>query len=246
MIGRKKIKRRPGKKSKNYFTSDTDAAIKEWQNASCDDDKQKIYVARIAPAFDALVTNLMWVYGFKVPRDNPESVKQDCVTFLYEVLDRWDPGYGTKAFSYYNITAKRWLINRSRKALKENKRLVGITDHSALSPWDKSIVESYAVIEAPDENVSADDMKKITQRLLEELEGCAKSDNEKKAAEGVRYLFENAEDLDIFNKRSVIIYLREITGLEQGELSSAMHALRKKYKTLTRQRGLFAYEFWED
>ena len=113
-VRKKRIKRKPGVKSKNYFTQETDAAIKQWQETDCPESKKTIYTKGIAPAFDALVTNLIWVYGFKVPRESPAAVHQDCVTFLYESLHKWDPGYGAKAFSYFNITAKRWLINRSR------------------------------------------------------------------------------------------------------------------------------------
>ena len=243
---RKKIKRRPGVKSKNYFTKETDAAIEEWQKASDEKTRTELYTDKIAPAFDALVTNLMWVYSFKVPRESPDAVKQDCIAFLYEALGKWDPTRGTKAFSYYNITAKRWLINRSNKALKENRRQVGLSDKSEMSPWDWRQVEEYSVIADPSEAISSHDMKIVITRLLEELDMCTRNDDERRAADGVRYLFENMDSVDIVNKRSILIYLREITGLEASNLSAALHTLRRRYRELTGKRGIFAYEFWED
>lgn len=246
---KKKIKRRrPGSSPKNYFTPDTDAAIKEWQQLTEAEatEKEAIYAARIAPAFDALVTNLMWVYNFKIPRESPDAVKQDCIAFLYEKIDRWDPERGVPAFSYYNITAKRWLINRSKKALKENNRQIGINDKSEMSPWDWRQVEEYYVSEDPSEIISADDTKVIFSRLLEELDECSKNAIDAKVAEGIRYLFENMDAIDIVNKRSILIYLREITGLTSIEVSAGLHTLRKRYRNLTDGRGIFANEFWED
>jgi len=245
-VRKKRIKRKPGVKSKNYFTQETDAAIKQWQETDCPESKKTIYTKGIAPAFDALVTNLIWVYGFKVPRESPAAVHQDCVTFLYESLHKWDPGYGAKAFSYFNITAKRWLINRSRKALKENKRSIGITDRSELSTFDWDTVESHAVIESPDEILSKAETPVILSKLIEELGYRIRTENEKIALNGLKYLFENAESLDIFNKRSIIVYLREITGLEKSDLSSAMSSIRKNYRDITGGTGIFTYEFWED
>ncbi len=238
-VRKKRIKRKPGVKSKNYFTQ-------QWQETDSAEAKKKIYTKGIAPAFDALVTNLIWVYGFKVPRESPAAVHQDCVTFLYESLHKWDPGYGAKAFSYFNITAKRWLINRSRKALKENKRSIGITDRSELSPFDWDTVESHAVIESPDEILSKAETPVILSKLIEELGYRIRTENEKIALNGLKYLFENAESLDIFNKRSIIVYLREITGLEKSDLSSAMSSIRKNYRDITGGTGIFTYEFWED
>lgn len=243
---RKRIKRKPGVKSKNYFTSETDEAIKQWQETECAETRKEIYSKGIAPAFDALVTNLIRVYGFKVPRESPAAVHQDCLTFLYESLHKWDPNYGTKAFSYYNISAKRWLINRSRKALKENTRNIGITDRSELSPFDRITVESHSVIESPDEIMSKAETSIIIGKLIEELNYRIRTENEKIALDGLKYLFENVDNLDIFNKRSVIVYLREITGLEKSELSSAMSSIRKNYRDITGGKGIFSYEFWED
>lgn len=243
---KKKIKRRPGTKSKNYFTKDTDEAIKEWQN--CDDPvkQELVYKTRVAPAFEALATNLMWVYNFKIPRESPDAVKQDCVAFLYEKMGKWDPDRGIPAFSYYNITAKRWLINRSKKALKESNRQIGINDKSEMSPWDWRQVEEYSVSEDPSEMISSEDTEVIFSRLLEELDECAKNSIDVKVADGIRYLFENVESIDIVNKRSILIYLREITGLTSAEVSTGLHTLRKRYRGLTGGRGIFANEFWED
>ena len=38
-----------------------------------------------------------------------QTLKLDCVTFLYETLEKFDPARGSKAFSYFNVCAKNFL-----------------------------------------------------------------------------------------------------------------------------------------
>ena len=115
---KKKIRRRPGQKRNMYFTEDTQAAIVKYQTTEKTEEKQAIYLKDIQPAFDKLVENLIFVYGFKTSYDTFAELKSDCISFLYESLYKWSPEKGTKAFSYYNVVAKNWLIIRSRQQQK--------------------------------------------------------------------------------------------------------------------------------
>lgn len=243
---RKKIKRRPGVKSKNYFTESTDKAIEKWQGSDSDAEKDKLFADEIMPAFTALVDNLVWVYGFKCPRENADAMKADCVTFLYESLHKWDPERGTKAFSYYNITAKRWLINQSKKYIKRARAQVSADDDSTMTPMEKYSIESKTIVQSPDSLVTQEEMNLIIGKLMYELELGCKNDRQVLVANAIKYLFDNIEQVDIMNKRSILVYLREITGLEQNQLSSALSSIRRNYRDVTGGNGIFAYEFWED
>lgn len=246
MAKRKRIKRKPGRKSKYYFKPETDEAIAKWQKSEDQKEKDKLFEEEIMPAITALVDNLVWTYKFKCPRESIESMKTDCVTFLFESLHKWDPTRGAKAFSYYNITAKRWLISQSQKYIKVDRRHVGTDDKDVLSPLDKVAIEQHSVMESPDDVIRREDLQFIIDSLMKELNQAARNENEINVAAGIKYMFENIDRLDIINKRSVLVYLREITGLKQPQLSSALFTLRKRYRELTGRRGIFAYEFWED
>jgi hypothetical protein len=243
----KKIKRKKGitPQSKNYFNAETDNSIRRWQLAS-PEEKKKIYTEEISPAFNLLVSNLMWVYNFKTPKDFSDDVKQDCISFLYENLNKWNKDFGSKAFSYFNITAKRWLINRSRKALKENVKFVSVDCKDSLTQEEHRQIEMKSIVECPDEKISQYDITNIVDKLFDEIELNIRNDNEKIVLLGLKSMFENIDSLDIINKRSVLLYLRDITGLNQKELSNALSFLRKNYKGITGNRGIFSYEFWED
>ena len=128
-MARKKRARVKRKNSKNlYFHAGTQAAIIAYQQTEDKDKKESLYVADILPAFSKLVENLIFIHGFAKIHGSYEDLKSDCVSFLYETIHKWDPERGTKAFSYFNVVAKNWLIIQSKKTIKNNRRNVSIDE----------------------------------------------------------------------------------------------------------------------
>ena len=121
-MARRKIRRNPGKKRNMYFNKDTQASIEAYQNSESRNEREEIYRKDIMPAFEQLSESLIFVYGFNSPYESMTSMKGDCVAFLYETIHKWDPARGTKAFSYFNVVAKNWLIIRCRNAKKNDHR----------------------------------------------------------------------------------------------------------------------------
>lgn len=112
-------------KSNMYFNEKTTEAIENYQKLSSKEEKEKLYLAEIYPAFDKLVENLIFIHGFRGLHDSYDDLKNDCVTFLYEAIHKFDPTRGTKPFSYFNVVAKRWLIIRSKVRVSNVKKKIG-------------------------------------------------------------------------------------------------------------------------
>ncbi len=55
--------------------------------------------------------------------------------------------------------------------------------------------------------------------------------NEKSVLEAVKVLLHNIEDIEIFNKKAVYLYLRELTGLNTKQVVNNLNKLREKYRT---------------
>ena len=142
MAGRKKIRRSKGKSRNLYFTAETQESLIIYQNSDVLEDQQKVYLEKIAPAFEKLVENLIFVYGFKTAYDSFDDLKTDCVSFLYESIHKWKPDRGTKAFSYFNVVAKNWLIIKSRQHTKRMKRHVSEDAPELMTASQKSAYES--------------------------------------------------------------------------------------------------------
>ena len=53
--------------------------------------------------------------------------------------------------------------------------------------------------------------------------------NEKKVYEAIKTIFSNADKLEIFNKKAIYLYLREITGLNTKQIVAQLSKMRAKY-----------------
>ena len=55
-------------------------------------------------------------------------------------------------------------------------------------------------------------------------------ENEEKVLAAIKILFESAEDIEIFNKKAIYLYLREITGLNTKQIVNSLNKIRMKYR----------------
>jgi hypothetical protein len=65
---------------------------------------------------------------------------------------------------------------------------------------------------------------------LADWDGDMLKENEKKVLEAVKIIFESSNDIEIFNKKAIYLYLREITGLNTKQVVNNLNKLRKKYR----------------
>jgi hypothetical protein len=217
---------------KLYFHAGTHDAIVRFQSEKSDDEREIIYVQEILPAFDKLVENLIFIQGFNVTHGNFDDLKNDCITFLFETLKKFDATRGTKAFSYFNVVAKNWLIVKSRQRAKAAKRMCSIDDKDAISEIDLIDLENYAVDQNQDANLIKEDTTTNIFVLLEDIRSDMTCENEIKCIEAIKKIFNEIDDVEILNKRAIFVYVRDITGLTPKQLSIAMSSIRKRYKDL--------------
>ena len=117
----KKRGRKPFKKQ--YFTSDVDAAIAEYLASSNQDERNEIYRTRIAYAFYKLAENLIHTFKFYYTEvESLEDLKHEVCCFFLEKLDYFKPEKGTKAFSYFSIVGKNYLILYNNNNYKKKKQ----------------------------------------------------------------------------------------------------------------------------
>ena len=118
--GRKRTKKR-------YFTEDTDAAIKEYLASTNQDERDYIFKTRIYYAFYKLAENLIHTFKFYYTEvDNLEDLKHEVMCFFIEKLDYFKPEKGSKAFSYFSIVGKNYLILNNNNNYKKKKSKVDL------------------------------------------------------------------------------------------------------------------------
>ena len=231
VVKRRKIKRKPGK-SKLYFTADTQASIEKFQVEESEAEKDKIYTNEIMPAFVKLVENLILIYGFAKGRHDFGSLKNDCITFLYETLHKFDASKGTKAFSYFNVVGKNWLILNTRKRKKVQDNSYPIHDLESFSAADRHMISNHMLAMAPDDIMISAEQRDEIQEILKILRTKVVNTNDVACVEAVTVVFNKIDELDLLNKRAVYVYIREISGLNSKQLSTSMSTVRRLYKQI--------------
>ena len=229
---KKRIIRRS--KSKNrvlYFTEDTQKAIVEYQVASANEIKHAIYQARIMPAFNKLAENLILIYGF-AKYETFEVLKNDCVSFCYETLHKFDNSKGKKAFSYFNVVAKNWLILNSRRRRRQVDGHLSISDHQYMKAEDKLAVAMHQVAPSPDDEMISKEYRAEILAVLFNIKSKVDRRNDVACIDAIIRVFEMVDQLDFLNKRAIFVYVREISGLNSKQLSSSMSTIRKHYREI--------------
>tara|TARA_R100001163_G_C5067124_1_gene206053 strand:+ start:1345 stop:2055 length:711 start_codon:yes stop_codon:yes gene_type:complete len=218
----KKKKRRPKRKN-YYFTKDHEQAIIKYSNTQCIRERTELYVKWIQPAFNEMVDKIVFTYKFtNLP--NCDLLRDECKIWLMTILDKYDPSKGSKAFSYFSVITKNWFIHKVKRQQKRNKREIDFENVS------KRFEEEYL---STDESYLTDrEEREFWNSFYSELKSwdtANMKDNDLKVYKAINILFESKEDIDIFNKKAIYLYLREITGLNTKQIVNSLKKFRKKY-----------------
>lgn len=226
VISRKK----PSEKaSKKYMDETTQASIVKYQLEPDIKIKNKLYVDEILPAFQSLTENLINVYGFHVLYETKEDLKNECLEFLFGVLNKYDVSKGSTAFSYFNIVGRNYFIIRSKQNAKNVQSYISLDNPDAMSKRELNIIEEFNFIPSIEDHLTATNLHKNLKLLVSTLKDRSKTENEKACLDAIDLLVQNIEDIDIISKRAIMLYLREITGLSSKQLSIVLSSLKKQY-----------------
>tara|TARA_R110001592_G_scaffold179311_1_gene420841 strand:- start:2490 stop:3260 length:771 start_codon:yes stop_codon:yes gene_type:complete len=221
-------KRRGRKRTKKqYFTPDTDAAIAEYLASSNQDERDEIFKVRIHYPFYKLAENLIHTFKFYYTEvDDLEDLKHEVICFLLEKLDYFKPERGSKAFSYFSIVGKNYLIlyNNNNYAKKKIKMDVMAADE------DEGVLHSLGRDERKKE--IKDFIDYLTQYIDDNMFTMFKKEDDLRVCDAINVLFKRRENLEIFNKKALYIYIREMTEVETPVITKVTKKLKIIYKKL--------------
>ena len=60
-------------------------------------------------------------------------------------------------------------------------------------------------------------------------------ENEKKVIEAIKIILSESESIEIFNKKAIYLYLREITGLNTKQVINSLNKLRVRYRVFRKK-----------
>lgn len=219
-------KRRP-KKSIQYFTLETQQAILDYRIEKSQAKRNEIFNERIYYAFYKLAENIIHTFKFYYTEvDNIDELKHEVIAFLLEKLHLYDESKG-KAYSYFGTIAKRYLIvynNNNYKRLKDKAAVEEVDE-------DKTITNNLILNQKDDlEDTSFIDLfiKHIDENLLEIFP----KDQDARVGDAILELFKRRENIDIFNKKMLFIYIKEITDAPTPVITKVIKVLKGIYREM--------------
>lgn len=219
----KKTKRRK-KKANRYFTKVHEEAIVKYALTSDNKVRTDLYVKYIQPAFDEMVDKIVYTYKFNnLP--NIDVLREDCKIWLTTILDKYDPSKNYKAFSYFTVVTKHWFIHKIKKNSRAAKIECQYEEHQG------EIEKTHYTFNNPyEDHREWDEFWNHLWKHIDSWEDkMSLKENDKKVFEAVKIVLNSKDDIEIFNKKAIYLYLREITKLNTKQIVNSLSKMRKWY-----------------
>lgn len=233
------------KKSKNYFTKDTEKWIVIYNATEDPETKNRIFKEHLYFPFYKLAENIINTFKFYSIRDvdSVEDLKYDVISMLLEEdkLSRFDPervgksGKKVKAFSYFGTVIKRWLIATSNK---DRKKMLKETQ----AEYYQNVFAENLEVETELTYTIAQIFDLWIQYAFEHLDKMFEDEFDRSIAEAVLTVFRTRKDLQIFKKKALYVYVREITKCETVCLTRVIQVLKESFYEFFQKfkdRGIF-------
>jgi len=214
------------KKSKaNYFTKETEEYIVKYNLSQDPEYRAKIFTDHIYLPFYKLAENIIHTFKFYYTDvDRIEDLKHEIISVLLEEkIMKLDPTNGAKAYSYFGTIVKRWLINYNNKNYKKLKQIGSFDDVEDSYYPDNEITYKNAI---PLSKFLDNWINSIDNKLEEMFV----KEKEVQIADAVLTLFRTRNDLEIFKKKALYIYIREMTDCDTPNLTKVINTLKQDFK----------------
>ena len=212
------------RRKEHYFTKIHEDAIVKYAQTKDNKIRTELYIEFIRPVFSEMVDKIVYTYKFtNLP--NIDILKDECKVWLTTILDKFDPDKGSKAFSYFSVITKNWFIHKVKKNTLRSKRETQLESLKVHSNHEHLIVHNPYFKTRNEKEFWARLYTNINSWEEEKLRV-----NERKVLQAIKILFESSEDIEIFNKKAIYLYLREITGLNTKQVVNNLNKIRKRYQ----------------
>jgi len=215
-------KKRKRRTKNHYFTKVHEQAIIDYVKTACIKERTELYEGYIQPAFDEMVDKIVYTYKFtNLP--NIDYLKEECKIWLVTILEKYNPEKA-KAFSYFSVITKNWFIHKVKVQQKRNEREIDIQNISNRHKQRFLVTDDSYLKDRMEEEFWTSFYQEIKSWDTSQMK-----ENDKKVYQAIMILFESKEDIEIFNKKAIYLYLREITNLNTKQIVNSLKKFRKRY-----------------
>lgn len=233
------------KKDRNYYGVDQEAAVVAFLNAKTVGEKEKIYREYLQEPIDKMIESIIRTYKLYRKSYEFKDLHADTLSFLMTKFDKFDPNKGNKSYSYFGTVCKNYLYNEMMKEYKKS------TSFSSIDDYDSDILKRDDLLYRIDDFKLdlSDFIDKLCLSIKDDLKNDNLSDNEFKVGYSLVKILEDWKELFAqdstgknstkFNKNLILLYIRNMTGLNTKEIRNSM----KRFKSLY---AIFKDKYLED
>jgi hypothetical protein len=218
----KVVKKKRRKKSKMYFGTPVQEAIIRYNDSTNPAVKNRIYSEHIHAAFEKMAENLIHTFKFYYFDYPYEDVKAEVVSFLVMQMPKYDASKG-RAFSYFSVVGKNYLILNNNNNYKKMKSQDGLTRLD----YGRNVYT-----ESGQEEIAEFNFEFVNQMLEywdNNITNIFRRQKDILVADAVLELFRRRTDIENFNKKALYIMIREMTGSNTQHITRVINQMKKFY-----------------
>lgn len=208
-----------------YFHQGTEDAIIRLNKETRAHMKERIYNEHIRTPFEKLAENIIHTFKFYYFDVPSEDVKHEVVSFLYMNIHKFAEGKG-KAFSYFSIVAKNYLILHNNNNYKKMKQ----HDSEDVMDYKRDPVTELRGKES--RSMKMEYIEQLADYWRNNLTTVFKRKKDLDVANSVVELIDMRHNIDNFNKKALYILIREMTGSNTQHITRVINVMKKHHNNL--------------
>ena len=195
-----------------------------------------IYKQKIEKPLNKLVENIINRFKFPYFEETHTNLQADVVSFLVLNMHKYIQEKG-KAFAYFSILAKNYLIlgNNERYKFKKIQQRIDTTEGEY----------GFDIIDEEQHERFNSDVPEYIDMMLDywdnNLASVFNKRQEIMIADAVLNLFRRSRNIENFNKKALYLMIREMTGLRTQYITSVINKMREHNTELLRQYNSVGY-----
>ena len=208
------------RKNKMYFTQDTEDAIVAYNKSTSDRERNQLYRDRIQYPFEKLAENILNTFKFTYFDVPKEDVQCEVVAILIQKIHMFKEGRG-KAFSYFSIVAKNYLILNNNSNYKRFKKTSLLSEMP--ESWNPE--NDFYETERGDEYNEFKDLMLSYWDL--NLTNVFTKKRDVQIADAILELFRRSQNIENFNKKHLYLLIREMTDCKTHYITKVVNVMKE-------------------
>ena len=213
------------RKSKIYFGIATQDAIIEYNKTKDPRVRNQIYKEQIQYPFEKLAENVLNTFKFSYFDVPKEDVMNEVVSVLIQKIHMYKEGKG-KAFSYFSIVAKNYLILNNNSNYKRYKK----TDLLSQMPETWNPENDFYDTQQGDEFSEFKEL--MLQYWDKNLTKVFTKKRDIQIADAVLELFRRSQFIENFNKKHLYLLIREMTDCKTHYITKVVNVMKEHQKKM--------------